>query len=115
MELISETEKATLLTTRETRGRKKPLNPTPKKVSDFERMRDLFFNRSPEHHAMEVTTVRNRVTFPLTPSSMEVAAVENRATSNSGLCVRAAMVVIRGIHTSTLREQVRRWRASKLV
>lgn len=79
MTLISETEKATLLTIRET------------EVSEFERMRDLFFNRSPEQLHNNQTKIPTSSPRPLSlevaigrdktssvPQSMEVAIAEKK-------------------------------------
>ena len=72
MELISATEKASLLTSRETRGRKKPTTSTSREISEFERMRDLFFNRSPGQLRHDIGEAPSP---PSTPS-MQVAIAD---------------------------------------
>jgi len=44
LDIIPESEKATLLTSRTTRGRSRPITPTPGQISDFAAMRSNFLN-----------------------------------------------------------------------
>ena len=84
MELIPPTEKAALLAERETRATKKPLTPTPRKVAEFEKLRNAFFNRSPRH-------LRQTPSPPAKPATAgQESQVSNTQTGSQKLAICAA-------------------------